>query len=103
MDYFPFPIDLAAPECLAVFGYDTKWLIFMSVPLVLIGFALFGVSGKFCQKCVYRYSKLFLVVQVWKVFFVFFGIWNVKRGTWNVERGLWEFSFFDLEYFLFSF
>ena len=106
--FFNFNIDLAAPECLAVFGYDTKWLIFMSVPLVLIGFALFGVSGKFCQKCVYRYSKLFLVVQVWKFFFVFFGIWNVKRGTWTVDCGLWTvdcglFLFLTWYYFLFSF
>ena len=53
--FFNFNIDLAAPECLAVFEYDTKWMLFTSVPLVIIAFAFLGVSGKFCKKICYRY------------------------------------------------
>ena len=68
----------------------------MSVPLVLISFALFGVSGKFFQKCVYRYSKfesLFFHVFLWTVG----GERAVDGGLWNV----WGVFFFDWYFFFY--
>ena len=53
--FFNFNIDLAAPECIAVFEYDAKWLIVESVPLAIFAIMLIAVLAKFLWKLVKKY------------------------------------------------
>jgi hypothetical protein len=53
--FFNFNVDLAAPECIAVFEYDAKWMIIQSVPLMVMLFMLVAVVSKFSLKSLQRY------------------------------------------------
>jgi hypothetical protein len=53
--FFNFNVDLAAPECIAVFEYDAKWMIIQSVPLMAISLMLIAVLWKFLIKSLLRY------------------------------------------------
>ena len=53
--FFNFNIDLAAPECIAVFEYDQKWMLVEGVPLLIFAIMIVAVFTKFAIKAFKRY------------------------------------------------
>ena len=53
--FFNFNVDLAAPECIAVFEYDAKWMLVEGVPLVIFFIMSIVVFTKFGWKAFKRY------------------------------------------------